>query len=107
MTVPIDGTASPDERNAAIARFLFAPDWIAARDLVMSEPWLLSPQADNDLASASARFVEQEKADPNMIPLAGRSRSFASALAGRGSLVPVACSMISLRSTDASAPSAA
>lgn len=71
MTVPIDGTASPDERNAAIARFLFAPDWVAARDLVMSEPWLLSPQADNDLASASARFVEQEKADPNMIPLAG------------------------------------
>lgn len=71
MTVPTDGTASPDERNAAIRGLLFAPDWVAARDLVMSEPWLLSPQADDHLASVSARFVEQEKADPNMIPLAG------------------------------------
>jgi hypothetical protein len=71
MTVPTDGTASPDERKAAIAGVLFAPDWVAARDRVMSEPWLLSSQADDELASVSARFVEQEKADPNMIPLAG------------------------------------
>jgi CHAT domain-containing protein len=71
MNISTDGTASPDERNAAIKGLLFAPDWLAARDLVMSEPWLLSPQADDDIASVSARCVEQEKADPNMIPLAG------------------------------------
>jgi hypothetical protein len=71
MTMPTDGTASPDEGNAAIAGLLFAPDWVTARDLVMSEPWLLSPQADDELAIVSARFIEQEKAEPNMIPLAG------------------------------------
>jgi CHAT domain-containing protein len=55
----------------------------------MSEPWLLSPQADDDLAIVSARSVELEKADPNMLPLAGaiatvrerlgRARQFGSA----------------------------
>lgn len=71
MAVPTDPIRSPDERKTAIAGLLFAPDWVAARDLVMSEPWLLSVQADDELASVAAKYVEQERADPNMVPLAG------------------------------------
>src|SRR4029077_4494620 len=50
---------------------LFAQDWVAARDLVMSDPWMLSPQADDDLASASAISAELEKANPDMTSRVG------------------------------------
>jgi CHAT domain-containing protein len=71
MTMPTDGSASPNERTETIGRFLFAPDWTTALDLVLSEPWLLSSEADQELANVAARFAEQERSDPDMIPLVG------------------------------------
>lgn len=71
MRLPLDGKATAEERKAAAAALLFAPDWKVGCELIASEPWLLTQEADDELAAISARLVEQERADPNLISLVG------------------------------------